>query len=128
MGLFPPARRNGPKPGAAVAQAEAEREALRFQVLLETEQAFLDLGTAGEQVALFQDRILPEAELAFELAGLSYEEGKSSYLELLEAQRTWVETQVEYAEVLFEYRSAEAALERAVGSPPACQGPGGELK
>ena len=109
---------------AAVAQAEAEREALRFQVLLETEQAYLDLGTAGEQVALFQNRILPEAERAFELAGLSYEEGKSSCLELLEARRTWIETRVEYAEVLFEYRAAEAALERAIGGPLPARGPG----
>ena len=108
---------------AAVARTEAEREALRYQVLLETEQAYLDLGTAGEQVVLFQDRILPEAERAFELAGRSYEEGKSSYLELLETQRTWIETQVEYAEVLFEYRSAEAALERAVGSPLPARSP-----
>ena len=109
---------------AAVSQIEAEREALRFQVLLETEQAYLDLGTAGEQVVLFQDRILPEAERAFEVAGRSYKEGKSSYLELLETQRTWIETQVEYAEALFEYRSAEAALERAIGSPlPAAGSP-----
>ena len=110
---------------AAVARTEAEREALRYEVLLETEQAWLDLGTAGEQVVLFQDRILPEADRAFEVAGRSYEEGKSSYLELLETQRTWIETQVEYAGVLFEYRAAEAALERAVGSPLPARSPAG---
>ena len=110
---------------AAVARTEAEREALRYRVLLETQQAWLDLGTAGKQVVLFQDRILPEAGRAFELAGRSYEEGKSSYLELLETQRTWIETQVEYAEVLFEYRAAEAALERAVGSPLPARSPSG---
>ena len=108
---------------AAVAQTEAEREALRFQVLLETEQAWRDLGTAGGQVVLFQDRILPEAERAFEVAGRSYEEGKSSYLELLETRRTWIETQVEYAEVLFEYRAAEAALERAIAGPLPARSP-----
>ena len=108
---------------AAVARIEAEREALRFQVLLETEQAYLDLGTAGQQVVLFQDRILPEAERAFAVAGRSYKEGKSSYLELLETRRTWIETQVEYAGVLFEYRAAEAALERAIGSPLPARSP-----
>ena len=110
---------------AAVAQTEAEREALRFQVLLETEQAWLDLGTSGEQVVLFQDRILPEAERAFEVAGRSYEEGKSSYLELLEARRTWIETRVEYTEILFEYRTARAALERAIAGPLPARGPQG---
>ena len=102
---------------AEAARVEAEREAMRYQILFETKRAYLDLVTAGEQVALFQDRILPGAERSFEVAGRSYEEGKSSYLELLEAQRTWIETRVEYAEVLFAYRAAEAALERAIAGP-----------
>ena len=122
-GPFPRQRGERAEARAAVARIEAEREALRFQVLLETEQAYLDLGTAGQQVVLFQDRILPEAARAFEVAGRSYEEGKSSYLELLETRRTWIETQVEYAGVLFEYRSAEAALERAIGSPLPARSP-----
>ena len=102
---------------AEVAKVTAERDAVRYQVLLETEQAYLDLKTAGEQVILFQDRILPEAERAFEVAGRSYDEGKLTYLELLEAQRTYIETQIEYAQALFEYRMATAALERAIAGP-----------
>ena len=102
---------------AAVAKVAAERDVVRYQVLLETEQAYLDLNTAEEQVALFQDQILPEAERAFEVAGRSYDEGKLTYLELLEAQRTWIETQIEYAQVLFKYRAATAALERAIAGP-----------
>ena len=102
---------------AEVAKVVAERDVVRYQVLLETEQAYLDLNTAEEQVALFQDQILPEAERAFEVAGRSYDEGKLTYLELLEAQRTWIETQIEYAQVLFKYRAATAALERAIAGP-----------
>ena len=102
---------------AEVAKVVAERDVVRYQVLLETEQAYLDLNTAEEQVALFQDQILPEAERAFEVAGRSYDEGKLTYLELLEAQRTWIETQIEYAQVLFQYRAATAALERAIAGP-----------
>ena len=102
---------------AEVAKVAAERDAVRYQVLLETEQAYLDLKTAEEQVILFQDRILPEAERAFEVAGRSYDEGKLTYLELLEAQRTYIETQIEYAQALFEYRAATAALERAIAGP-----------
>ena len=102
---------------AEVAKVAAERDAVRYQVLLETEQAYLDLTTAEEQVALFQDQILPEAERAFEVAGRSYDEGKLTYLELLEAQRTWIETQTEYAHTLFDYRAATAALERAIAGP-----------
>ena len=102
---------------AEVAKVAAERDAMRYQVLLETEQAYLDLETAEEQVILFQGQILPEAERAFEVAGRSYDEGKLTYLELLEAQRTYIETRMEYAHVLFEYRAATAALERAIAGP-----------
>ena len=97
----------------------AEREALRNRILLETEEAYLDLDTAAEQVALFQDRILAGSERALSAASRSYDEGKSTYLELLEARRIRIETLVEYAHALFEYGAADAALERAVGGPPA---------
>jgi len=100
---------------AETARAEADEHTLRYQVLLEVERAFLDLKAAENQVELFQKRILREAERAYEVASLSYREGKASYLELLEAQRTLTETRMEYAQALFNNRSALAALERAVG-------------
>jgi len=102
---------------AEAAQADAEREVLHNQILLETEGAYLDVTTAQEQVVLFKQRILPEAKRAFEIASSSYDEGKATYLELLEAQRTLTETQVEYAQALFDYRVAMAQLERAIAGP-----------
>ena len=113
MGIPAPARRTGPGPAEAV-RARAERDELRNRVLLETKEAFLDLETTAQQAVLFEDRILPGAERAFEVAGRSYDEGKLTYLELLEARRTWIETRVDYAHALFEYGAAAAALERAV--------------
>lgn len=108
---------------AEAAKVEAEGEALRYQVLLETEEAWLDLKAAAEQVALFDGRILPGAERALAVAVRSYEEGRSTYLELIEARRTWIESRIEYDHVRFEYRAAEAALERAVGGPLPGRGP-----
>lgn len=100
---------------AETARAAAEENALRYQVLLEVKSAFLDLKSTEDQVQLFQNRILREAKRAHEVASMSYQEGKASYLELLEAQRALTETSVEYAQALFNHRSALAALERAVG-------------
>ena len=109
---------------AEAVRARAERDELRNRVLLETKEAFLDLETAAQQVLLFEDEILPGAERAFEVAGRSYDEGKLTYLELLEVRRTWIETRVDYAHALFEYGAAAAALERAVAGPlaPSPQG------
>jgi len=100
---------------AETARAAAEENALRYQVLLEVKSAFLDLKSTEDQVQLFQNRILREAKRAHKVASMSYQEGKASYLELLEAQRALTETRVEYAQALFNHRSALAALERAVG-------------
>lgn len=112
---------------AEAARVEAEAEALRYQVLLETEEAWLDLNAAAGQVALFDGRILPGAERALAVAVRRYEEGSSTYPELIEARRTWIESRIEYDRVRFEYRAAEAALERAVGGPmPESPGPRGE--
>ena len=100
---------------AEVGLAMAQKDAIRYRVLLEVERAFLDLKAAEEQVRLFRRRILNVAGRAYEMAIRSYEEGKATYLELLEAQRVLTETRIEYAETLYNYRSALAALERSTG-------------
>lgn len=102
---------------AEVGQAAAELLALRYQVLLETETAYLNLRNAQAQVVLFQQQILPAAERTYQVASRSYDEGKATYLELLEAQRTLTDSRTERAEALFDYRAAVAALERAVAGP-----------
>jgi cobalt-zinc-cadmium efflux system outer membrane protein len=100
---------------AKLAGAEAEAERLRREVKLEVETAYRNLKTAQDQVALFDERILREAKAAQRAAGRSYDEGKASYLEVLSAQRTLLETRVEYADIQFAYREASAALDRAMG-------------
>jgi len=100
---------------ASAQQAAAEQSALRNRVLLEVERAFMNAQTTAEQVRLYQERIEREAERSFEVASRSYAEGKATYLELLEAQRTLTGVREEYAEALFNHRTAVADLERAVG-------------
>jgi cobalt-zinc-cadmium efflux system outer membrane protein len=100
---------------ASAQQVAAEQSTLRNQVLLEVERAFMNVQTAAEQVRLYQERIVREAERSFEVASRSYAEGKATYLELLEAQRTLTGVREEYAEALFNHRTAVADLERAVG-------------
>ena len=100
---------------AKLAGAEAEAERLRREVKLEVETAYRNLKTAQDQVALFDERILREAKAAQRAAGRSYDEGKASYLEVLSAQRTLLETRVEYADIQFAYREASATLDRAMG-------------
>ncbi len=100
---------------AAAAQAAAEGAGARLQVLLDVERALLQLRNAEEQVQLFQGTIVAAAERAFEVASRSYREGKATYLDALEAQRSLIEVREEYASALFDHRAALAQLEWATG-------------
>jgi cobalt-zinc-cadmium efflux system outer membrane protein len=100
---------------AEVVGAQADAERLRRQVMLEIQTSYQDLMTATDQVSLFDERILHEAEQAQAAAARSYDEGKVSYLDVLSTQRTLLETRVEYADILFSYREALAVFKGAMG-------------
>ena len=102
---------------AVVGQAVAEKDRVRYQVLLQIESALLGVQSACKRVELFEEGILHEAERGTEVAGRSYVEGKVSYLELLDAQKTLSEVREEYVAALFDFRTAFYRLERATGGP-----------
>lgn len=101
--------------GAGVAQARAERDLVKQRVAQEVYVAYVNVQATSKRALWMQNGILPTAKLAYEIARKSYDAGKASYLDLIEAQRGWVETQTAYVETLFEYRAAKAQLMRATG-------------
>jgi cobalt-zinc-cadmium efflux system outer membrane protein len=115
--LWAPFRQRGElaEARAEVGRVEAEMDVVRCQVLLEVENALGDVQTAARLVELFQQDVLREAEQARVVANRSYEEGKATYLEVLEAHRALAETQLEYAQTLLDFSIARTELERAVG-------------
>ena len=56
------------------------------------------------------------AERSLEVAEKSYKAGAISLLELLEAQRTFLETRAQYLRAKYDYRQSRVDLRRAVGS------------
>jgi cobalt-zinc-cadmium efflux system outer membrane protein len=59
--------------------------------------------------------MLARADRALRVAEASYKAGSISLLELLEAQRTFIETRMQYLESQDDYRKALAAVQHAVG-------------
>lgn len=59
--------------------------------------------------------MITRADRALRVAEASYKAGAVSLLELLEAQRTFTETRMQYLEAQDEYRKAQASLKHAVG-------------
>lgn len=94
-----------------------ERAHLINSVHLEVEETYSMLVTAGDQIRVFEEEILPQAEEAYEMYLFSYQQGEISSLDLIEARRTLNEARTSYADALYEYDIAKAGLERSVGRP-----------
>ena len=98
---------------AAQALAESEERRIRSEVLQTVDQL---QARASEAQTLRQD-VLPGAQSAYEAASRGFELGKFSFLEVLDAQRTWLQARTQYLQSLAEVHRATAELERRLGSP-----------
>jgi cobalt-zinc-cadmium efflux system outer membrane protein len=96
-----------------IAAAAAARE--RIDVLTELETRLTTLVVAADQASLLEREILPQATRSLELARLLYEEGETSLLDLLDAQRTFREAQRERLESHLAQASAVADVQRLAG-------------
>ncbi len=105
-----------------VAEAEAIEKSLNQEkaywlgaIYFEVEEAYLQAKLAEEQIRLFEDSLLSQAQQVYEMFSYRYQEGEISGLELIEARRTWIDSRREYAQTLFRHATSLAALERALG-------------
>jgi cobalt-zinc-cadmium efflux system outer membrane protein len=96
-----------------VAAAASARE--RIDVLTELEERLTALVVAADQADLLEREVLPQATRSLELARLLYEEGETSLLDLLDAQRTFREAQRERLESRLAQAFAVADVQRLAG-------------
>ena len=97
----------------SLASADAER--LRVDLLAEFESRFSAFEVAAGQVRTLDQDILPAAAAGLKLARFSYEEGETSLLDLLDAQRTYREAQKELMESRLALTLAVTELQRLLG-------------
>lgn len=93
---------------AAAQQALAQLE-LDLQNRLTT--VYERYANARNQVARYQEAILPAAQESLDLVRSSYTAGEVSFISLLTVQRTYAQTNVNYVEALRELRMAETEIE-----------------
>ena len=72
--------------------------------------------TAHHHVDLFRDKLVPQAQQAFESNRFSYESGKASFLDWITAQRNLRDLEAMAREHLADYQVAVAELEAVIGS------------
>ncbi len=107
-----------------IAEAAANLRALREEeahlanvVALEVEEAYVNLTTATDQIRLFEEDILTQAEEAYQMYEFAYQQGEIGAIDLIEARRTLNDARTSYADALFNYDVARAATERSIGRP-----------
>ncbi len=86
--------------------------------------AYAAAEAAQRQVIFLRDQLLPSAREAYRVAMLSYQLGGISALEVLDARRTMLDAQRQFADALAAANSARSDLERAAGVPLATFAPG----
>jgi outer membrane protein TolC len=108
----------------AIAAAMREREAARVRyfsavqdILTAVERAQLELALAIEHHRILRDEVVPAAEANLAIARVSVEAGSAGGLELLDAQRSLRQVQIEVLEALLGEHLAWGRLEQSVGYP-----------
>ncbi len=106
---------------AAASHRELELAAnitdITAQISLDVRTSYASASTALRQALFLRDELLPEAREVYRVASVSYGLGGNSALDLLDAKRTLLDAEKQYADALAAANDAEAALELAVGAP-----------
>jgi len=76
------------------------------------------LTTSGDQVALFETGLVPQAEQALRATMDSYRTGQAGFLDLLDAERDWLDLRLAGFRARADLFQKQARLDRAVGRLP----------
>ncbi|MFQ5709538.1 MAG: TolC family protein [bacterium] len=95
--------------------AEFGVESARLELTRRVRAAFRVYASTAQSVRLFEDSLLQEAKSAAETARQAFESGNFRFLDLVDAQRTYLDSALEYNESLHNLRAAEINLMASVG-------------
>jgi cobalt-zinc-cadmium efflux system outer membrane protein len=90
---------------------EAVRLDLEANLLIHHNQLRLDRRT----LQLFEDGLLEEAETSMDIAETSYRQGEISFMDYLDARRTYHSIQIQRQQALLDWNVERATLDRAAG-------------
>lgn len=95
----------------ARAQAIASRQSLQQEVT----SLHARVSTLAEQLTRLEDNVLPASASAFTAVNKGYRFGKFSLLDVLDAQRSHIDTRFEFLDTLVDYHRQRARLDALAG-------------
>ncbi|MCX7728098.1 MAG: TolC family protein [Bacteroidia bacterium] len=96
-------------------KSELTAQQIEIEIQSEVLQAYFNYLSLQKAYKQFNQELLESAKKVLNGKIYSYKRGESSLLEVLNAQRTYNETQIAYYETLFNFLAALVELERSVG-------------
>jgi len=99
----------------AVQQSHKTYEETELQITSEVIQAYNYLVAQNKKVEHYNLGLVEDASRILQGRIYSYQQGESGLIDVLNAQRTYIELQLNHLEALFEYTSALIELERSAG-------------
>ena len=99
-----------------LARAGDAKKAAEVRTWVALAAAYQTLASAHGEALSLRDEVLPAARRVYAAARESYQEGKLGYLDILDAQRTLMETRRSYADALTIYHKAVAVVESLIGT------------
>jgi cobalt-zinc-cadmium efflux system outer membrane protein len=97
-------------------QAEHREEDTRIQTRTTLLEWYETLSGARMEALALRDEVVPSARRAMDAARNGYRQGKFGYLEVLDAERTFAETNLRLLDALGRYHRAVAAVESLIGT------------
>jgi cobalt-zinc-cadmium efflux system outer membrane protein len=96
-------------------KGEAEFLRARNELIRNISQHFQDAKTTADLIEVYEKGLLKQADEALRIAKFSFQQGASSLIEVLDAQRVQRQILLDYAQAQFDLSMSIALLERAVG-------------
>ena len=101
--------------GLQAQQAESEIENMRNMIRAELQDALFKVNSSHERMQLLKSTVIPQSRQTLESTVSAYQNGKTGFLMLIDADRMLLMAQEQYHRAVTDQLSAVAALERAVG-------------
>jgi cobalt-zinc-cadmium efflux system outer membrane protein len=99
----------------ALKQSQTIYEETELQITSEVIQAYCNFIGQNKKIEHYNLGLVEDAGKILQGRIYSYQNGESGLIEVLNAQRTYIELQSKYLEALFEYTAALIELERSTG-------------
>lgn len=96
-------------------RAEVQLDALELEIRTRLDDLQSRLQRQQEQLTRLKERLIPQAETAREAALSAYSADRTDFLNLLDAERTLFQLQMDYEDTYSRYLKTRASLERTVG-------------